>query len=221
MKKNGFTLSEILIALGIVSVISVLMIALVSTARPDKYRPVVLKYYANVAKVTNDLLSNSSIYFNKGVLQNGIDTCVGLNCTHKPKIAPFTSDSQFEGDHKYENIMRVMLNLDEDFKYIDGSVWSFRNLVAQPSYPPIHGNEGYRLVIDMNGDEEPNCFYSTDCRRPDQYRFWIRETGEVLPDDALSAAYISNPRANRDADREYAETHINDFIGPSDTPAND
>ena len=62
MKKHGFTLSEVLIALGIIGIISAIGLPLINNARPDKNKVTYLKAYDSLNEVVRSITSTSSLY---------------------------------------------------------------------------------------------------------------------------------------------------------------
>ena len=49
---------------------------------------------------------------------------------------------------------------------------------------------GMNVIIDVNGGEEPNCVYSSDCKRPDRFWFFVEADGNIIPADRMGQYYI-------------------------------
>ncbi|MCQ2738807.1 MAG: prepilin-type N-terminal cleavage/methylation domain-containing protein [bacterium] len=62
MKKNAFTLAEVLITLGVISVISILTMQAVNIARPNETKIAYLRTYDALSAAIKDLVNDSSIY---------------------------------------------------------------------------------------------------------------------------------------------------------------
>ena len=60
--KKAFTLSELLITLGIIGVVSALMVPAINKLRPDENKTMYLKVYDELSKNITELASNSKIY---------------------------------------------------------------------------------------------------------------------------------------------------------------
>jgi len=209
MKKFGFTLAELLVALTIVAVASALMAPAITNIMPDKYKTRVLKYYSMVANATNDMLDNELIYYagNVGDEGNWAPSCIGLECTSQPIIAPY-NNGLYTGSDKYKNILVDMLNLERSgANYVtpDGTVWNF-------STQAIPQN-GLTTTITLNFvSDRGNCndVFPT-CDNPHVFRFRVNRGGDVFAGDAMTDAYLRNP-TNRDkrVDKETALNYLND-----------
>lgn len=62
MKKEAFTLAELLISLGIIGVIGALMLPAINKLRPDENKTMYLKVYDELSKNISAIASNSKIY---------------------------------------------------------------------------------------------------------------------------------------------------------------
>ena len=62
MRKNGFTLIEILISLGIIGVIAAIFMRLMTNAVPDLDKASFLRAYLTTKAVVSDMINDSSLY---------------------------------------------------------------------------------------------------------------------------------------------------------------
>ena len=62
MRKNGFTLAEVLIALGIIGFISAIMLPMINKVKPDSTKAMYLATYDAVVSATNEMASNINAY---------------------------------------------------------------------------------------------------------------------------------------------------------------
>ncbi len=227
MKKRGFTLTEVLITLGIVGLAAALLTPVIGNAIPDKNKTKILKVYSSIASATEDMLSNKALYYGdqakydatKGSL---VTACSGFACQHQPLQEPYNK-SEYAGTKKYGMLLANSLGgskikssgTDEsavtNFETNDGVVWQVET-----------SNQGYsKILADLNGEKGKNCVYDkSSCTRPDQFRFYIHKNGATYPGDALMAAYLSNPLKLNDKKNDLlvASESDYDFAGVSLTP---
>ena len=69
MKKDGFTLAELLIALGIIGVAAALITPSLVNIMPDRYKIRVLQYYAAICTANQELLDDSATYGRRYALE--------------------------------------------------------------------------------------------------------------------------------------------------------
>lgn len=62
MKKNGYTLAEALIALGIVGVVAALMLPLMNKYKPDADKALFVRTYDSIVDATGSLVEDETIY---------------------------------------------------------------------------------------------------------------------------------------------------------------
>ena len=53
------------------------------------------------------------------------------------------------------------------------------------------------IYIDVNGDENPNCIYSDDCKSPDIFKFIVSADGSVTPADPMGNEYIKTRKDSK------------------------
>lgn len=216
MKKTGFTVSEIVIALAVIGVIATFITPMVARLFPDKNKAMVLKVHKTVQDINSALLDNTSLYYaqsnnpdenaslfrsGNGVAVGDVHPGIGFNST----LETFGRTPNVSGSGKYLALLTDNLELVSDslknnqgigsFRTRDGLYWSFNYL---------------HFTIDVNGNNNPNCSYTANCTRPDQYDFLIDiKNGNVLPNDPLTEAYLSNPDKMNDKARDFAQAEDN------------
>lgn len=211
MKKMGFTLSEIIVALSIVAVVAVISAPLITSLIPDKNKVTVLKVNKILTDVTQELLQDPGYYNESGVLPepfNGWD-CEGLGCISRPLLPEF-QENQFSGLHKYSYLLASKLNTVNDpvleegivtFDTIDGLRWSIDSGFAFPRVGVL--GVQYNVTVDVNGDEDPNQTYE-DSTRPDCFSFRVDNRGNITGADPLTRAYLENPHKLNDIQADLA-----------------
>jgi len=193
MKKKGFTLAEILIALAIVGSIAAISIPMIHKISPDKDKAIVLKVFKTVNEINNELINNPTNYrFNDGSTNcrenNGI-----LNCTQAPLDG---HNSNATGDTKYPRLLAEYLNLSDNISV--GATTSFTTSDGVDWQLQINKNgnviERYDLTINTNNPQRDNCVYNhTTCKNPRRFTFQIDNNAIITGSDALTRAYIENP----------------------------
>ena len=195
MKKLGFTLAEIIIAVAVVGAIAAVSIPLVNTVIPDGKKVQVLKTYKQLISLNQELLSSPSIY----VESNG---CIGLGCTQKPlgwSPANANLGNYVKDGTKYIAILADFLNATEfdfsskvpNFTTRDGVVWSLSK-----------EKDLYILTIDIDSSGD-DCTHSDKCENPDQFKFLINPMGKVFGGDSLTITYLANPHKLSDRKNDF------------------
>ncbi len=209
MKKQGFTLAELLITLGIIGVAAALMSPAVSSFMPDKNKMLVMKIHNKIASATESMLGNSELYYS-GKDENGRASCFGLGCTHKSLDTTYNS---FTGESKYPNILARLSHVGKSdiVSNTDGSV----------TFVPLKGTTcTISSVINDNGMvvstatvnigvSDKYCTYdATNCKVPNQYVFKIDTYGNIAPADKMSIAYLKNQNnySNKNEDKNVANS---------------
>ena len=200
MKKNGFTLAEVLVTLSIVGIASALLTPIIGNSIPDKNKTTILNLYQTIAANTESMLSNSSIYYGNEEKYDAAtkklirDCSGGIDCQQQPLIDPY-DNSDYKGAKKYARLLANSLGAtnisstpsgNDDttvFETTGGILWSIESKDKGES----------KITIDVNGEKGKNCSYNkTSCTKPDQFKFKVNYTGEVVAADALTDAYLKN-----------------------------
>jgi len=198
MKKQGFTLAEMVISITIVGAIAAVSIPLISNIIPDRKKIQVLKVHKLLTTINQDILSDPSLY-----LQT--ENCTGLGCRAKPLESNWTTVNDLKncdsGDSKYLAILADRLKASEysivsdnpqgSFTTQDGIAWSFDK-----------DNNVVELTIDIDSAGE-NCTHSSACASPDQFSFRVVESGLVFGADPLTITYLKNPHNLSDRNNDF------------------
>ena len=182
MKKFGFTLSELVVALGVIGVVAAIASPMLNGILPDKDKIAVLKVYKVLSSINRDLISDKGLYYCQDNNQ------VGLECTGQP-LAPSYDKDYFSGNSKYIRLLAASLKGSElssvngaqgKITTKDGYVWEFTSATE--------------LTVDVNPNNDgKNCSYSSTCKKPDQFKFKINlRNGSVEGNDPLTLAYLAN-----------------------------
>lgn len=217
MKKLGFTLAEVLIALSIVGAVAAIAGPAISNIAPDRNKAIYLDYYNKISQINDILLSDPEFYYNEATVKNDgsveYEQCIGLGCTAiatKPGYQ-FPPDNNNEPDfHKYQRLVARHLGLDIDtaknirinFTTNDNIEWYFT-----PTSEKLGEFTTISYRIDMrlpNGGK--GCTYNNNnnpCLKPRWYIYNVDTYGHVTPGDPLSKAYVENPYKMNDKRKDY------------------
>ncbi len=208
MKKNGFTLSELIISLSVIGIASALMMPAITKLMPDRYKTKTINVHSKIVSAVTTLLDDDSIYWCRDN-----DDKEGLSCDGEAKKAPFEDDPQhrYEGSGKFENLMVYQLGLEaarlpiDNYRWMtpDGASWRFERgcddngtFRANNGTCAINNTLCYRITVDLNGaavSKRPNRIFGQNGeRKPDRFRFRVDNYGGVTPEDAMSASYLRN-----------------------------
>lgn len=212
MKKNGFTLAELVVALGVIGIITALIIPAAHKLMPDNNKVLYLKAYDTISTTIDGLKNNSKLY--PICSKDNID-CAShpLFSNRKPLLAPFNvaNDDRFEGKTKLCNLLAFSFddlnnaNCKSDRYTYDAS--TFGNNVSfvskngmqwivspyEYSYDASSARFQTDIWVDINGSAEPNCIYSDACQKPDRFKFMVAADGTIVQADPKGIAY-SNTR---------------------------
>lgn len=222
MKKNGFTLSELIISLTVIGVASALMMPTITKLMPDKNKVKVSNIHAKIVDATNSLVDDDSIYW---CIETEKDE--GLSCDSQPRTGVY-DNAIYSGSQKYENLMVYKLGLEASnagagFDWIspDGAVWRFERGCVNDNDAftsrnngacPFHNTLAYRITVDINGlnNGPDRIFGQTGEQKPDEFRFRVDNYGGVTPEDAMTAAYLIN--SFKSADKRNDRQVANEFL---------
>ena len=204
MKKNGFTLAEVLITLGIIGVIAALVGPTISKVKPDENKIMYLKTYDALSSIISGLASNSSIFPVCDSDDNVMCSQYPLFNLSMPLKAPYNTNS-FVGTNKLcrlladnlsvqnENCSSSNYNSNSAFSTQDGKIWwvstsrSFDHSTHKANYQT-------EINVDVNGQKAPNCMNSVDnnCSNPDRFRFLVSADGSITPADPIGQMYVQS-----------------------------
>ncbi len=223
MKKNGFTLSELIITLTIIGVASALMAPSITKLMPDKNKVKVNNLHAKIVAATAALIDDDSIYWCRDNEKEE-----GLSCEGQA-LKNFSNNNIYSGETKYENLMVYQLGLEPasspdggfNWESPDGVAWRFErgwtinNNTFRKTEPIMANTRAYRITVDLDGlAKGPNrIFGQSNEQKPDRFRFRVGNYGSVIPDDAMTAAYLRN--SFKSADKRNDRQVANDFLDRS------
>lgn len=209
---NAFTLTELLVALGVVAILCAILMPVIFNLIPNQNTIMAKRAYYTVQTIVSELINDEACYPDKtsSVTDRkiGFDDGAGTaNCLKWDETYINGGDQ----NTKFRTLFLDKLGMDHVanntvFSTSDGINWVFANT----SFSTAATNGGSTsLYIDVNGDEKPNCSngkgYSqlgttgTDCTKRnsgfDQFHITIYGNGKVEIDNndkwAIEAVKVS------------------------------
>ena len=204
MKKFGFTLAELLVAMGVIGIVAAITMPSLSQLRPDKNKLMVLKTYKTIVDTNKELLSDPSLYMSDG-------NCNGFMCIQlptNPAITSLENNASYMGITKYAMLLARSLDTDSSpqpadnpaflhFKTVDGTNWFVRQL-----------NGSGLIIINVRFDGVDTMAdgktYDTNPSKPTMFSFTIPpESINLKGHDSLTKAYLENPNKLNDKKADY------------------
>ena len=162
IKKNAFTLAELLIALGVIGILTAIAIPIVFSLAPDQNVLMAKRAFFTTETVISNLLNDPNCY-PKILSRSGLDD--GLGYAKCNKYGGKDNPSKLSIDDASEKLVTLFTNeLDlkgeikkEGTKYSfttkDGIKWTFSDFNFTANDPDSY----VLLTADVNGNKDPNC----------------------------------------------------------------
>lgn len=211
--KKGFTLAEILIALGIISVMAALMATTFGHAKPDKVKMMYLKAYDSLCTAVANMANNDEIF--QSIITNDVG---GNTLTYNIQEAPLLDPQRPKDTASYPSSAQGSLKfariLETAFKGTDGHILS-NNRYSFRSGP---GNytwliEPLTSPLDITSTTTQNVSFCNHVTltidNADTFYFCVQPSGVVQVLDNKGQTFIDNrrnPRSVNDTPATAAQT---------------
>jgi len=218
MNKKGFTLSEVMITIGVLGVLAALLVPAVVNNAPDNSKIMFKKAYYNIERITEDLINDNVNY-------PADEDCGGPPLNNMVcGFSNFADGPAPAGTNKFCFLMADKLNTvaadcttaminsdmnDWNFSTTDGIRWKMAIKPALDEFEvtnTVAEQFGTTIILDVNGDRRPNCgtgdfvdaCAGADVGRNDQFEIGVRYDGklQIEPDDAVGIDILQNPTDN-------------------------
>lgn len=185
MKKRGFTLMEVIVAVGIIGVVAAIATPLLNNLIPDREKIAVLKAYKTICDINAEIQEDRAIWQNTPIANAG--GWRHLINGNYPEVVIEQFDIVNGSRQPSARGLRFNTN--------DGHTWTVED--PDPGYGTI--------VVDLNDEKRNHCTYnSNNCTKPGQFRFLINsEDLNIKPGDPLTAAYLANSGKLNDKKADY------------------
>ena len=190
MKKKGFTLSEVLIAVSIIGVMAAIMASAFNHAKPDKAKILYLKAYDALTTAVSAMVNDSTL-FAESYESNGHEYNIEytpLFDISRPTNPYYYQDTQAQGNFKFARILCLMLKGEG---YSAGSTPTFTSGPGHMEWTvtpdithltPTTTEAKARFVVDLKIDNDDDRVF----------HFCIQPSGEVQAMDVRGRRYIAN-----------------------------
>lgn len=175
MAKKGFTLEEVMIALVMVGILSVLMLTAIRKVTPDNNKILFKKAYSIAERTIAELVNDETLYpydtTRIGFLNTDtITTPTGITAGGATKMCRlFVS--------KVNTITEATTGGTCTFETTDGITWSFPNNASFPK----------TITIDVNGSEGPNLASGT---KQDRFGIIVQSDGKISVTGTKEIEYL-------------------------------
>lgn len=218
MKKlKGFTLTELMVAMGVIGILVAVVTPAIMKTRPNKNKMMIKKSFYTAEQIVSTLINDERLYpdmkeiCDRGVVEGEDPTKVycafGFDYDNSVRYEGET----YAGNTKFADLFASRLNVktEDETNHIyyttDGIKWDLSGTVGAwtkgQDTPGKFGDQTNaagigRITVDVNGDEAPNCRESNEnCSADDfdQYVIEILATGKmrINQDDAKAVDYAT------------------------------
>lgn len=191
MKKNGFTMPEMIITLGVICVIaSILLPVLKNTTTNDKEKKFQKANFLT-ERIVSEIRADENLYKDENLHTPANDVITDtLFCERFAKRFKIKSEISCT-EHSFENGTIP----EGSFTTLDGIVWNI---------PLTTFDHDATIEIDVNGRKGPNCFASEECAEPDRFTITVRAFPEPEPEATPEPEPIVKPTPDYDcSDPDY------------------
>lgn len=195
-KIKAYTLSEVLVTIGILGVLAAMIIPAVTKTKPDVNKVMFKKAYSSIEKTVADMIGDSIAY-------PSTDT-TGFANADTSGITGFPASTD-KFCYLFSQRMNTVNTVNcpstggpGTFTTTDGIVWTF----TVPSTFTVGASNYYNIKIDVNGTKAPNCGDTanssgyTACtgnQTADKFYVGVRYDGKINVIDTNAIPILTNP----------------------------
>ena len=205
--KKGFTLSEMVVTIGVIGVLALILIPVLRDAVPNQEQAMFKKAYYIIERSVSEMINDEDLYPEADI---GEPNYLGntVEVTYK--------DTTTSGDTKFCELFASKLNRTSNIvcsaeikKFTDnefptGSITTTDSIVwLLPVSNFADSDVPQEIYIDVNGKKQPNCFYNkTTCKKPDRFTVKVYQDGRVLADGTMEVEYLNKVSIGKNSKAE-------------------
>lgn len=209
MKKQGHTLAEVLISIGVIGVLAALMLPMVNKYKPDEIKVKYIKSHDALMTSIRELASSEAVYPPINIINHEDLINYGAYPFLNTSDAILFGAKQrlIGGKGKLCRALGVTLNSISGNCDVDDSTYvsNYTEEAFSPTFTLANGIEfmvttymteikddtetvEYQtdIYVDVNGKKGDNCMWNKDtCTRPDRFKFMVGADGTFIVADPL------------------------------------
>lgn len=219
--KKAYTLAEVLVTITIIGILSAVMLPLANKLKPDSNKALYLKTYDSLVQILNAVSSDTDLYPEFWTYQSYDYDFTQLplyNTASDLGLTEFPDTDIKGGNQKLCSILAVGFGQTSECKNV-ASKYSANTFSSKLAFTNRQGVQfgiysniilntttqsfDTQITIDINGNNKPNCKYSTTCTKPDRFTFLVSPDGHVIASDVMGQAYLAT-RTNLRSKSNYS-----------------
>ena len=167
MKKIAFTLTELMVALGVVGILCAVMLPIIFNLMPDQNIIMAKRVYYSIQETVADLINDDACYPDRTM--SDYDARVGFDDGNAyPNCAGWSSDDKTSANEKFQTLFHNRLDsneLDSDGGFTTKDKVYWKVVFDNSTFDGTKNDATYyaTIIVDVNGtNSSPNCGQSTD-----------------------------------------------------------
>ena len=189
--KQGFTLAEMLVTIGLIGFISLVLISTMKNIQPNKEKLMLKKAFHTAQRLVAEIANDEELYPEPEDREEGKWYLANTEAVTDPLTGKVVS-----GKTKFCEIFKARMNVVKDVNGCTGSGTATINNRYFETTDGVHWkinyseftniNVGVSIQIDVNGSKGRNASYSATNPKPDRFWFKVFPNGKVIPDGSTS-----------------------------------
>ena len=205
--KKGFTLSEMLVTLAVISFLIMILFPVLKKSLPNQEQAMFKKAYYITERVVSELINDDDLYAELREFDTG-------NPYFGNTVEVEHNGTDYEGNTKFCELFASKINRSSVVTCDSKAAENFTNgvlptgtLVTADSIVwklPItdfdSATDAYDIFLDVNGNKGPNCIYDKDtCKKPDRFNIKVYQDGRVSVEGTMEIEYLNRVEISKDA----------------------